>query len=184
MAAPFYVLQARRADGVAEAEVGTFVAAQMLGALACSPLWGWWGDRRGKLALLKALGATSVISPALAIFLPGVSGLFPRVTLALYAIVFFGLGAVAGGRIIADLGYLLEISPDERRPEYSGYMSVLVAPSRLLPLVAGTLVTVLSFHALFTLAAAAAVVRLGVLSRLGRVPLTPAGPEPGAGGPP
>ena len=53
MATPFYLLQARRLSGVAEAEVGSFVAAQMLGALACNPLWGWWGDRRGKLGLAE-----------------------------------------------------------------------------------------------------------------------------------
>ena len=56
MATPFYLLQARRLSGVAEAEVGSFVAAQMLGALACNPLWGWWGDRRGKLGLLRPWG--------------------------------------------------------------------------------------------------------------------------------
>lgn len=82
--------------------------------------------------------------------------------------------------LVANYAYLMEISPDERRPEYSGFMSVLVAPSRLL--VAGSLVTVFSFHALFSLAAVSALVRLGVLSRLGRVPATSAPAGPGRGG--
>ncbi len=71
MALPFYILQARRVSGLAEAEVGTLVAAQMLGGLALNPLWGWWGDRRGKLSLLKLLAVTSVISPLVAIALAG-----------------------------------------------------------------------------------------------------------------
>lgn len=166
MAVPFYVLQARRVSGVAEAEVGTFVAVQTFGALALNPVWGWWGDRQGKLSLLKLLAAISVISPTLAILIPWWSGLSPGLTLPTYAVVFFFLGAVSSGRVIADLGYLMEISPDHRRPEYSGYMNALVAPSRLLPLLAGSLVNVFSFQVLFAVAALAVLARLAVLAKL------------------
>jgi len=173
MAAPFYVLQARRVSGVAEAEVGTFVAVQTFGALALNPLWGWWGDRRGKLSLLRLLAAISVISPMLAILTPWVSGLSPGLTLPAYAVVFFFLGAVSSGRIIAELGYLMEISPDHRRPEYSGYMNALVAPSRLLPLMAGSLVSLFSFQALFAVAALGVLARLAVLAKLERASAAP-----------
>lgn len=168
MAVPFYVLQARSVGGVAEAEVGTFVAAQMLGALALNPLWGWWGDRRGKLDVLRAATVTSLLSPSLAILLVLLSPPPGGLMVGGYASVFLLLGAASSGRVIADLGYLMEISPDERRAEYSGYANVLVAPSRLLPLVGGALVQALSFHALFAVAAGAAVIRLGVVRRLAR----------------
>lgn len=167
MAAPFYILHARQVGAVAEAEVGTFVAAQMLGGLALNPLWGWWGDRRGKLSLLKALGWTSGVSPGLAMMLSWLAVGSAGITLAGYAVIFFFLGSVSSGRVIADLGYLMEISPDDRRSEYSGYMNVLVAPSRLLPLVAGSLVGVWSFPPLFALAVLAVPARLAVLAALG-----------------
>lgn len=166
MAAPFYVLQARLVDGVAEAEVGTFVAAQTVGSLALNPLWGWWGDRWGKLSLLKGVAATSLIAPILALGLSWVSPLAPGIAIPGYAVVFVALGAGASGRVIAELGYLMEISPDDRRPEYSAYTNALVAPSRLLPLLAGTLVELVSFPLLFLVAGGAALGRLAVLNRL------------------
>lgn len=103
------------------------------------------------------------MSPLLAIILPA-QRLSPEGTLAGYALVFFFVGASVSGEIVGDLGYLMEISPDDRRPEYSGYMNALVAPSRLLPFVAGALLEVLSFQTLFAVAVAAALLgRLAVL---------------------
>jgi len=166
MVVPFYIVQARVVGGLPELEVGTLLAAQAIGGIALNPLWGWWGDRRGKLSLLKALAVTSAISPLLAIVLP-VLDLSPDGTLAAYALVFFFVGASVSGEIIGDLGYLMEISPDDRRPEYSGYMNALVAPSRLLPFVVGALLEILSFQAVFAVAAAAALLgRLAVLRSL------------------
>lgn len=167
MVIPFYVGQARVVGGLPELEVGTLLAAQAVGGIALNPLWGWWGDHRGKLSLLKALAVTSAVSPLLAIVLPALR-LSPEGTLAGYALVFFFVGASVSGEIIGDLGYLMEISPDDRRPEYSGYMNALVAPSRLLPFVAGALLEILSFETLFAVAVAAALLgRLAVLRWLG-----------------
>ena len=166
MVIPFYILHARHVGGLPEFEVGTLLAAQAVGGVALNPLWGWWGDRRGKLGLLKALAMTSAISPLLAIVLP-VLDLSPNGTLAGYALVFFFVGASVSGEIIGDLGYLMEISPDDHRPEYSGYMNALVAPSRLLPFVAGALLEVVSLPVLFTVAVGAALLgRLSVLKML------------------
>lgn len=166
MVVPFYIVQARAVGGLPEREVGTLLAAQAIGGIALNPLWGWWGDRRGKLSLLKVLAVIGAISSLLAIVLP-ILDLSSSETLAGYALVFFFVGASVSGEIIGDLGYLMEISPDDRRPEYSGYMNALVAPSRLLPVVAGALLEILSFQAVFAVAAAAALLgRLAVLRRL------------------
>ncbi|MBC8446701.1 MAG: MFS transporter [Chloroflexi bacterium] len=164
MAIPFYVVQARRVSGLAEAEVGTLLAAQTLGGLLLNPLWGWWGDRRGKLSLLKALAVTGLVSPLLGLMVPGMAG--PRWALAGYMATFFFLGAVAGGQIIGGLSYLMEISPDDRRPEYSGYMNALVAPTRLLPLLAAGLADAVGFGPVFAAAVVAGVLRLGMLQML------------------
>ncbi len=167
MAIPFYIVQARRVSGLAEAEAGTLVAAQMLGGVLFNPLWGWWGDRRGKLSLLKAIAVSSAISPALALELSLLPALSPAATILSYGMAFFFLGATLNGGIIADLGYLMEISPDNRRPEYSGYMNALVSPTKLLPLGAGVLVEVISFQFLFSLALLAVLARWVVLAKLG-----------------
>lgn len=165
MSAPFYLLQAQRVSRIPELEVGTFLAAQMIGSVLLNPLWGWWGDRRGKLSLVNALTGISAVSPLLAIVLSLVA-VPESMPVAGYALIFFFLGATMTGEIVGDLGYLMEISPDDRRPEYSGYMNALVAPSRLLPFVGGVIVALWSFQLLFVIAAVAVVARLAALARL------------------
>ena len=49
------------------------------------------------------------------------------------------LGAAGNGATIAQLGYLMEVSPDERRPAYSGYFNTLVAPTTVLPILGAAL---------------------------------------------
>lgn len=169
MSAPFYLLQARQVSGIPELEVGTFLAAQMVGTVVLNPLWGWWGDRRGKLSLLKVLTGITAVSPLLAIAL-SLHGVPGSLALAGYALVFFFVGAAMTGEIVGDLGYLMEISPDERRPEYSGYLNGLAAPSRLLPFVGGFVVALASFQLLFVLSALAVAARFLVLARLEAVP--------------
>ncbi len=168
MALPFYIVQARAQSGVAEAEVGTLLAAQAVGGIALNPLWGWWGDRRGKLSLLRLLAVLSGISPVLAIALVAVPDISAAIALATYVVIFFWAGAVTSGETIADLSYLMEISPDGRRPEYSGYMNALVAPSRLLPFAGGVLLAIASFYVVFAIAALAVLARLAMLAKLSR----------------
>lgn len=182
MALPFYIVQARALSGVAEAEVGTLLAAQAVGGIALNPLWGWWGDRRGKLSLLRLLAVVSGISPILAIVLAAVPDVSPTITLAAYVVIFFWAGAVTSGETIADLTYLMEISPDDRRPEYSGYMNALVAPSRLLPFAGGFLLAAGPSYVLFAIAALAVLGRLAALARLNRPWPVVADLAPAAGG--
>lgn len=62
MAQPFYVVAATQA-GVSATAVATLLAAQTAGALLSNPLWGWWGDRRGKQQLLAVSVALAVVPP-------------------------------------------------------------------------------------------------------------------------
>ena len=64
---------------------------------------------------------------------------------------FFLLGAASNGAVIAQLGYLMEISPENARPAYSGYFNMLVAPATLSPLVGAGLA---AFHPAAPFAAA------------------------------
>lgn len=164
MSAPFYLLHAQRVSRVPELEVGTFLAAYMIGSVVLNPLWGWWGDRRGKLSLVRVLTWISAVSPLIAIVL-SFAAVAGSMSLAAYALIFFFVGAAVAGDVVGELGYLMELSPDERRPEYSGYMNALVAPSRLLPF-AGGLIALWSFDLLFVIAVVGVVARLVVLARL------------------
>ena len=90
--------------------------------------------------------------------------------LAWFGAAFFLIGAASNGAVIAQLGYLMEVSPDSLRPAYSGYFNMLVAPVTLSPIAGAALiglhpaapfVAALGFGAL----AAAAIGRLRAVER-------------------
>ena len=87
---------------------------------------------------------------------------------AAFALLFFVLGALVNGTTIGYLGYLMEISPNDRRPAYSAYFNALASPAALLPLLGAAIVAALSLEILFAIAVIAAMVQLGLLCRLDR----------------
>ncbi len=151
MAMPFYVVQASLA-GFDLSGVAMLLGAQVLGALVSNLLWGWWGDALGKRSLLQAIAIARVFPPLLVIIL-GLSGL--NAPLA-YVGLFFVMGALANGLTIAVIGFLMEISPDDQRPAYSGYFNAITAPAFLLPLLAGGLAALFGLWVVFVLSLLAA----------------------------
>jgi len=170
MALPFYVVQAT-ASGVGTAEVAILLGAQTAGALVSNPLWGWWGDRIGKRPLLEGVAALSVLAPVLALVWPVTDTATPVTALAWFAVVFFVLGAVGNGGTIAQLGYLMEISPDDRRPAYSGYFNAIVAPAALSPLAGAALVASVGLPTVFVASGLTAILQYLAVRRLRRVEL-------------
>lgn len=175
MALPFYILQlpsSMSKVGIA----GILLAAQTAGALASNPLWGWWGDARGKLSLLALVSRLNAVAPAAMLIWivwvgsagAGPAGAVPAVPW--FAAMFFVLGAVGNGRTIAYLGYLMEISPDDRRPAYSGYFNALAAPAALLPIAGAGLAAATSFTVVFAAALAAAILQVAALRLLDAAP--------------
>lgn len=157
MAAPFFVVAAETL-GTGFENVALLLGAQTAGALVSNPLWGWWGDRCGKLSLMRAVAISRVAPPLLMAGLllgpvPGAN------SLPLLLAAFFALGALANGLTIAVIGLLMEISPDERRPAYSGYFNSLTAPAFLLPLLGGVIAGTSGPGLVFTLSALSALVQ-------------------------
>lgn len=169
MALPFYILQATNSADAAP-RVALFLGAQTAGALLSNPLWGWWGDRRGKRSLLEIVAALGAGLPFLTLAWILADGRWPGVNLPWFAAVFFLLGAVGNGATIAQLGYLMEISPDERRPAYSGYFNALAAPATLLPLAGAAVAQATSFAVLFAMSLVAALLQVLAVRQLRAVP--------------
>ncbi len=59
----------------------------------------------------------------------------------------------------------MEISPNDRRPAYSGYFNALIAPAALLPIVGAGLANVFPFATVFLLSLGAAVLQIVALHR-------------------
>ncbi len=67
----------------------------------------------------------------------------------------------------------MEISPDDRRPAYSGYFNALTAPAYLLPIAGGFLADAVGMGIVFADAAAAAVAQFALLRRRGLAHIEP-----------
>lgn len=157
IAAPFFVVAAGSL-GMGYENVALLLGSQTAGAIAANPLWGWWGDRLGKLSLMRAI-AVSRAAPLLVVLALLVSPVPPGIGLAVLIAVFFILGALTNGLTIAVTGLLMEISPDERRPAYSGYFNALTAPAFVFPFLGGFAVAVLGTWIVFAVALVLAVIQ-------------------------
>ncbi len=163
MALPFYIVAAAQ-GGVGTSDVGVLLGAQTIGALASNPLWGRIGDRAGKLRLLQSVALIRMAPPlAVLALLPAGAGLFG------FAALFFIIGAMMNGVTIGYLGYLMEISPDDRRPAYSAYFNAFASPAALLPLLGAGLVSLISIEAVFIAALLAALCQIILLRRIAQL---------------
>jgi MFS family permease len=165
MALPFYVLQVTEARA-STSDVALLLGAQTAGALLSNPLWGWSGDVRGKRSLLEVVAAAGAVAPFLALAWVAAGGFGPAVLLPWFAGVFVLLGATGNGGTIAYLGYLMEISPDDRRPAYSGYFNALIAPAALLPVAGAVLAEATSYAWVFAASGIAAMLQFLTVRRL------------------
>ena len=162
MAMPFYVVQASAA-GFDLGRVALLLGAQTIGALASNLLWGWWGDKLGKVSLLKAIAFGRIFPPVAVIALSLLGS-----GEAVYFVIFFASGALANGLTIAVIGFLMEISPEDQRPAYSGYFNAITAPAFLLPLLAGVVATWFGLTTVFALSALAAIAQALILRQVSR----------------
>lgn len=167
MALPFYVVAAASA-GLGPRDVGVLLAAQTAGSLASNALWGRIGDNRGKLTLLQSVGILRLVPPLGVLAILTAGGLSITEMLWCFAFLFFAIGALVNGMTIGYLGYLMEISPDDRRPAYSAYFNTLASPAALLPLVGALIADTLSLGTVFVVAAGAAILQLYLFNRLAR----------------
>lgn len=161
IAAPFYVAAA--ADmGLDLENVALLLGAQTSGALASNLLWGWWGDTRGKLSLMRLISFLRLAPPLILLALLLLELPHTQMLFVLLA-VFLLLGALANGLTIAVLGLLMEISPEHRRPAYSGYFNALTSPAFVLPLLGGVIYAAIGAEAVFFLSAVFAAGQVGAL---------------------
>ncbi|MFQ6021983.1 MAG: MFS transporter [Acidiferrobacterales bacterium] len=165
MAVPFYILQAIAIEGTASG-VAFLLGAQTAGALLSNTLWGWWGDRHGKQNLFEVVALLRAAPPLLTLFWVAMAGAWDIPTLTGFAVVFLLLGAVDNGITIAVLGYLMEISPDDRRPAYSGYFNAIVAPAALLPIAGAAIVAATSLAGVFIVSLVLAVLQFLTIRQL------------------
>ena len=114
------------------------------------------------IALGRVLPPLAILAIAL---VPDLTGGHLLVSLT---VVFFVLGALANGLTIAVIGLLMEISPDDRRPAYSGYFNAITAPAFLLPFIAGIFADVAGLLPIFVVSSGSALLQFLLVASIDR----------------
>lgn len=168
IAAPFFIVAAETLE-VGLENVALLLGAQTAGAIVGNPLWGWWGDNRGKFSLMRGIAVARSVPPAVVLGLL-LMQLPPDAAFVILLVVFFVLGALSNGLTIAVIGLLMEISPDDQRPAYSGYFNALTAPAFILPFVGGIAAAVVGTWIVFAVSFGAAIGQVTILARMDSKP--------------
>lgn len=151
LASPFYAVYALNVKGVSTGAIGWFLSAQIAGGLLCSLVLGYFLERHGSRLTTNLEAILALVAPLLAIvtglLLPGDSPWF----VPTYLLVFAFVGALNNSFMLGHMNYVLEMSPEDRRPVYVGLSNTLAGLLVVVPLVGGWLVNVLSYEPLFVL---------------------------------
>ncbi len=152
----FYTVYALRAWDAPVAQVGVFTTLLFVGQMVGNAALGWLADRRGhRLVIILGFGAT-LTGNVVAIAAP---------TLGAIGMVFVMMGIQIAAMNVSNLNVMLEFAPEaSAQPTYVGLGTTLPAPVAFVaPLAAGLLADVLGFAAVFSTAALAGGVALGLL---------------------
>ena len=149
MAGAFYILYAIGQLQIPEQTIGLFVSAGVLGGLLGGLVLGTLGDRKGSARVIAAIMALRLSCPALALLAPSVAARQPRWGPVPFFVLFALAGMASGAFMVGFMNYVLEIAPPEERSLYVALTNTLGGLALVAPLIAGWLVQVASYEALF-----------------------------------
>jgi MFS family permease len=172
IAVPFYAVYAESKLGLPASSGGAFIWAGIIGSVGTSVLWAYLSDRHGSTRAIRGASWLVVAAPISAVVIPAVAR--AQAMEYLYPLVFLLNGAIWGGMWLGFTNYILEIAPDDLRPLFLGLQATLCAPTVVMPLIGGWLLSVVSYQMLFCLSAAAGIVGLIYVRRLVDPRLAPA----------
>ncbi len=179
LATPFYAVYANVRLGLEPAVAGLFIWAAIAGSVAASGVWALLSDRCGSTRVIRGVSGVIVLTPLVALCVPPLMRILGAEEAMGYgyAAVFLLNGAVWGGMWIGFTNHVLEIAPDHIRPLFLGLQATLSAPTVVMPLLGGWLLSVISYEALFGTVAALSVGAFAYSFRL-REPRHGAGAAP------
>lgn len=166
LASPFYAVYAINQKSVPTATIGIFLSAQIVGGFLYSILGGYLLERFGGRLTTRIEALIAVIAPTLAaiagVFIPGNTPWF----IAVYLLLFASLGALNSSFMLGHMNYLLEISPESKRPIYVGLSNTLTSVIIAFPLLGGALASAVSYEPLFVITTLGILPAMGLTARL------------------
>ncbi len=154
IATPFYTISALDQLSLQAAQVGIFTTILSFSQAILNPLWGWLGDRKGFLLIIKISALAGILGALCAIFAPG---------LLTYYFIFFLIGLMISGLQISTINIVFEFSPKQSVPLYTAVSQIALTPlSSVVPLLGGVIAQELGYITDYWLAAG-----LGLVSLIG-----------------
>lgn len=152
LALPFFAIHAQSDLHFAPSTVGLFISAQMVGTVAAGPLWGYLGDHKGAVSVVRLVTLSTLGTGLFALLARGAyfRGMAPA-AYALYFILYFCLGATNSGTWIGFTNYIMDIASEEKRSTLIGLLNTIAAPLTLLTLAGGWFLQMTSYAWLFAL---------------------------------
>lgn len=154
IATPFYSLSALKRPDVGPAQIGIFTTILSFFQAVVNPFWGWLGDKKGFLPVIKISCLMGIIAAFIAILFP---------SLFTYYLIYVFLGLMLSGFSIASLNIIYDFSPKQFVFLYLAVSQVSLSPlSSFIPLLGGVIADNLGFTTNFWIAGS-----FGILSLVG-----------------
>lgn len=150
MCMPFYVPYALDRIGIARSTIGSFTIAASVSAIFSIILWAYMCEKHGSKSLLIATSFLACVAPVIAAFVRHLPASYQTMS---YFLVFITSEAFLSGSNIAYMTYTLNMAPSMSRPTYLGFLNTLMFPMSFVPVLAGTLLKIMSYESMFILSA-------------------------------
>jgi MFS family permease len=166
MCIPFYVPYALDRIGIARSTIGSFTTAASVSAALSIVLWAYVCEKHGSKSLLIATTSLACVAPMIAAFVRYLPASHQTTS---YFSVFIMSEAFLNGSNIAYMTYTLNMAPSMSRPTYLGFLNTLMFPMSFVPVLAGTLLKIMSYESMFILSAGMSLLAIYFATNLSNV---------------
>lgn len=146
MSIPFYTTYALDYINISASTIGIYTAVAAGSGILSNLLWVHVGEKYGSRSVLIVSTAFACIAPTIPIitrYLPS------EQRPVFYSLVFILTEALISGQGIGYMTYSLNMAPSMSRPTYLGFLNTLMFPMSFVPLLAGSLINILSYEFVF-----------------------------------
>ncbi|MHB8805990.1 MAG: MFS transporter [Anaerolineaceae bacterium] len=139
----YYTIAALQNGNITAAQIGIFTTIMSLAETMVNPFWGWLGDKKGFINVVKI---SALMGIAAAIMAANLS------TLTAFYAVFILAGIMVSGFQITNFNTIYEFSPADQIPAYTAASQIALSPlSGVMPFIGGALVGAFGYTGVFWL---------------------------------
>ncbi len=158
IASPFYILYATEVLGAPDLIAGAYISIRTASRVLSTLGWGRYCERHGGMRSMRYGLALGGLALTIVTCFPFLANAFWSQGIPTYAAWLFGIAFVVEGMALAaqqvgSNSYLYQVAPDDQIPTYFGLANTVMGPFYFLPALAGALLGIVGYQAIFASAA-------------------------------